>query len=307
MSWAPVTMRWPEHSTQWMGALGAAKDLANGEMGSTALRLAALDGLATTSPGPVGAAAQSAVAAGRAALSGALGEAPACLVVTPFQSGVGQGSGNQRYLSAPNLLRHLSTKLKDTQDAARPTGEQYALVILFLGMRYDQFAATLSRFNALLPIPDLQRAERRAQRLFDLETEKWVLPSAGMRPGWGQMPLQRCTVTKAAGRALAGQLSALEGYTADSSPMAELAALAQRKATQAQSRDQKLAELQALLSDNPADATILCRQIGPGNLNELSAQMLEGQAPGHEWGVSAGVVLVGSLKGLSFVRELVGL
>ena len=45
MSWAPVTMRWPEQSTQWMGELGAAKDLASGEMGSTALRLAALDGL----------------------------------------------------------------------------------------------------------------------------------------------------------------------------------------------------------------------------------------------------------------------
>lgn len=49
------------------------------------------------------------------------------------------------------------------------------------------------------------------------------------------------------------------------------------------------------------------RLIGPGNAAELRRQLLQGDAPGHEWGLSAGVLLVGSLKGLSFVRELVGL
>ena len=99
MTWAPITLRWPEQSTQWLGGLEAAKNLASSELASTGQRLAGLADLATTSPGPVGAAAESAVAAGRAGLTDALGEVPACLVVTPFQSGVGQGRGYQRYLS----------------------------------------------------------------------------------------------------------------------------------------------------------------------------------------------------------------
>ena len=41
--WAPVTMRWPEQATQWVDGLGAAKELAGGELASTALRLASLD------------------------------------------------------------------------------------------------------------------------------------------------------------------------------------------------------------------------------------------------------------------------
>ena len=210
-------------------------------------------------------------------------------------------------LAAPNLLQLLSAKLKDSHDIGLPTGQQYALVILFLGTRYDQFAATLARFNALLPFPDLERAQRRAQQLFKLEAEKWELPSAGALPRWGQMPLERCTVTKAASQALSSQLAALEGYAADSSPMADLAALAARKASQAQAHDRKLVELQQLLTGNAAETTMQCRLIGPGNGAELSAQLLEGQAPGHEWGICAGMVLVGSRKGLSFVQEMIGL
>ncbi|MCM2317940.1 MAG: hypothetical protein NDI93_01265 [Pseudomonas sp.] len=307
MTWAPITMRWPEQATQWLGDLAAAKGLADSELTSTGLRLSALDGLAITNPGPVGAAAQEAIATGRAALTGALGEAPACLVVTPFQSGVGQGTGMQRYLSAPNVLQQLAGKLNDSSDDARPTGPQYALVVLFLATRYDQFAAALSRFNALLPLADLQRAERRAQRLFDLETEKWELPKAGTLPRWGQLPLARCTVTKAASQAMAGQLAALESYAADGAPLAELGALAARKAAKAAARDLQLADLQALLADGTPDTSMQARLIGPGDATELRRQLLEGEAPGHEWGLAAGVMLVGSLDGLAFVRELVGL
>lgn len=307
MTWAPVTMRWPAQATQWMGDLAAAKDLAGGELASTATRLAGLDGMATTNPGPVGEAAQSAIAAGRAALAGQLGEAPACLAVTPFQSGIGQGRGHQRFLSAPNLLAQLASKLVDSSDPGRPQGPQYALSLMFLATRFDQLADTLSRFNALLPVPDLVRTERRARHLSKLEAEKWEMPSAGPLPRWGALPLERCTITKAAKQSMAGQLAVLESYAADSSPLADLAALAGRKMAQQQSRDQQLADLQALLAGGTADDSMRARLIGPGTPAELRTALLEGDAPGHEWVLSAGVVLVGSLDGLSFVRELVGL
>lgn len=307
MTWTPVTMRWPEQATQWMGELSAAKDLAGGELASTAQRLAGLDGMTSTNPGPVGAAAESAIAAGRAALAGQMGEAPACLAVTPFQSGIGQGRGHQRFLSAPNLLHLLAAKLVDSGDGGLPIGPQYALSLMFLGTRYDQLADTLARFNALLPIPDLVRTERRARHLSQLEAEKWEIPQAGPLPRWQSLPLERCTVVKAAKQSMAGQLAMLESYAADSSPMADLAALAGRKAAQQQGRDNQLNDLKALLAGGNADHSMRARILGPGEPHELRAALLQGEAPGHEWVLCAGVLLVGSLDGLSFVRELVGL
>ena len=307
MTWAPVTMRWPEQATQWMGGLSAAKDLAGGELASTAQRLAGLEGLASTNPGPVGEAAKGAITAGRAALAEQLGQAPACLVVTPFQSGIGQGKGYQRFLSAPNLLEHLAKKLDDVSDTGRPAGPQYALSILFLGTRLEQLASSLSRFNALLPIPDLVRTERRAQHLVKLETEKWEIPGAGPLPRWQALPLERCTVVKAAKQSMAGQLAVLESYAADSSPLGDLAALATRKVAQQQGRDQQLADLKDLLAGGNPEVSMRARLIGPGNTSELRRELLAGDAPGHEWVLCAGLMLVGSKEGLSFVQELVGL
>jgi hypothetical protein len=299
-------MRWPEEATSWLDDLSESQGMAGAELDSAQARVASLATLATTSPGPVGAAAMQAVSAGRAALTGALGEAPLCLVVTPFQSGVGQGSGYQRYLSAPNLLQHMAAKLEDTSDDNRPAAPQHALVLMFLATRYDQLASTLAAFNTLLPMKDLQRAERRAEQLFSLESDKWELPSAGTLPLWGKLPLERCTITKVAAQTMSGQLSALESY-ADSTPLGDLSALATRKANQAQSMAKGLADLKARFADSSASSTMQARLIGPGNNAELRQQLLAGDAPGHEWPLSAGVMLVGSLPGLSFVRELVGL
>lgn len=307
MSWAPVNMQWPTEATRWMGQLDAAKALASGELASTGQRLAGLQGLATTNPGPVGPAALGAITSGRQALADQLGEAPACLVVTPFQSGIGQGRGYQRFLSAPNLLQALASKLTDATDAGRPQGAQYALCLMFLGTRYDQLAAGLARFNALMPVPELVRAQRRAEHLAKLETEKWQMPQAGPLPRWQTLPLERCTVLKAAQQSIAGQIAVLESYAADSSPMADLAALAGRKAAQQQARDKNLADLQQLLQDGLTDTSIRARMLGPGTNAELRRTLLEGDAPGHEWVMSAGALLVGTEKGLSFVREMVGL
>jgi hypothetical protein len=307
MIWAPVTMRWPGQATQWMDQLSEAQGLAGVELASTAKRLADLNDKTSTNPGPVGGAAQGAIAAGRTALANQMGEAPACLVVTPFQSGIGQGRGYQRFLSAPNLLQQLAGKLVDVSDTGRPDGQQHALCLMFLATRFDQLAGSLSRFNALLPMPDLVRAERRARHLSKLEAEKWEIPTAGALPRWQDLPLERCTVVKAAQQSMAGQIAVLESYAADSSPMADLSALATRKAAQQQGRDQQLADLKALLADGNPDSSMRARLIGPGNATELRRQLLAGDAPGHEWVLCAGALLVGSEQGLSFVRELVGL
>lgn len=307
MTWAPVAMRWPAQATKWMEDLGPAKDLAGIEQVSTAKRLNDLEGLATTNPGPVGPAAKAAVEAGRAAMAGQMGQAPACITITPFQSGVGQGRGYQRFLSAPNLVQLLADKLLDGSNTRRADTDQYALALMFLATRYDQLANALSRFNALMPVPELERCEKRARNLSRLEAEKWELPSAGPLPRWGTLPLERCTLTKAAKQSLSGQLSALESYTADSSPLGDLAVLAARKVAQGAARDQQLKDLQDQLANPSPDTTMVARLIGPGNMAELRWALLAGAAPGHEWVLCAGLMLVGPKEGLSFVQELVGL
>ena len=181
------------------------------------------------------------------------------------------------------------------------------LVILFLSTRLDQLADSLARFNALLPVPELQRTENRARHLSRLEAEKWQLPTANTLPGWGTLPLQRCTLTKAAGQALAGQLAMLEGYAADSSPLADLAGLAKRKAAQSERRNGQLNALKAQLANSNPEHTMVTRLIGPGSGAELRRQLLAVPAPGHEWVLCAGLMLVGPPAGLSFVQELVGL
>lgn len=308
MNWTSVNMRWPEQATAWMDQMNDAKDMAGANLLSTAQRLSSLDGLATTDPSAIGGIVKDVVANGRAALEEQFSEAPKCIVVTPFQSGVGQGVGYQRFLSAPSALQHLAEKLDDSTDAARPEGEQYALVLLFLGTNFEMLASVLSKFNALLPIADLQRGERRARNLVQLEAEKWQIPTSGMQPTWSELPLQSCTVVKTATQSFNGQLAMMESYAADSSPLSDLTDLAQRKAQQSVDQDEKLAALKALLSGGTDEPTMQARLIGPGDTSELRKQLLEGDdAPGHEWVQSAGVMLVGSLNGLSFVHELVGL
>lgn len=306
MTWSSVKMRWPAQATQWMDQLNAAQLLAGGELTSTGARLEGLLDIAATSPGPVGAAAQGAIEAGRQALAEQLSNPPACLVVTPFQSGIGQGRGYQRFLSAPNLLEELGRKLTDATDAGRPQGELYCLCVMFLATRYDRLAANLAGFNALMPVPELVRAERRAGHLARLETEKWVMPQAGPLPRWQALPLERCTIVKAAQQSMAGQIAVLEGYAADSSPMADLASLAARKATQQLDRNQALADLRQLLEDTTGDTSIRARLVGPGSVAELRRALLEGDNPGHEWVTCAGVLLVGSKAALSFVQEMLG-
>lgn len=306
--WSPVTMRWPEQATQWMSQIDAVKDMATVQLDGASVRLSTLQSQVTTDLSLIGEAVKGVVATGRAALDSQFGEVPKYIAITPFQSGVGQGSGYQRFLSAPNLVQRLADKLEDATDAATPTGEQYALVILFLGTRFDQMSGVLSKFNALLPIPELQKAERRAQHLFELEISKLEIPSVGTLSRWSGLPLERCTVLKQARTAFNGQLAQLESYAADSSPLSDLAQLAQRKAEQAVSQSEKLTALKDLLAGGTPDTSMQARLLGPGSPSELRAALLDGSGtPGHEWVLSSGVMLVGSLQGLSFVRELVGL
>jgi hypothetical protein len=308
MSWSPVSLQWPAQATQWLDGLNAARALASGELDSTATRLGQLEGLAKTNPGPVAALAQAGVDAGRQAMAQQLGQTPACIAISPFQTIAGQHaadsqSGYQRFLSAPNLLRQFADRVLEVLNE----GDQCALAVMFLSTRYDQLAAALANFNAVLPVPELVRTQRRALHLSRLEAEKWELPNADAASRWQPLPLERCTVTKAAKQALSGQLALLEGYIADGSPMGDLQALSERKHAQSQQRDQQLQALKDQFAQPGEQAGIRAQLIGPGTPAELRSALLASSAPGHEWVLCAGMMLVGPPAALSFAQELLGL
>ena len=303
MTWSPLALTWPSQPTQWLAALNAPLAQAGGELDAAAGRLDALVGLAGTEPNPAGAAASGAIAGGRQGLAGLLLDVTV-LTVTPFQHGAGQGSGIQRHLSAPNLLQHMASQLTAGGDPHRPIGTQHGLAILVLGTEFGQLAQSLAMLNAVLPLPDFQRAERRAGQLARLEGEKWLMPTSDTAPKWRARGLQRSTWPRQAHKAMSAQLAALEGYAADTSPVAELAALADRKAARQQAQAQQLATLQAGLAGG--GSTLRVRWLGEGDPAALRDALLNGDAPGHEWGLCAGVLLVGPQSAMTYLKELFG-
>lgn len=303
MTWLPLSLSWPAQPTQWLAAFDSPLAQAGSELSAAADRLDALASLASTAPNPVGAAAGGAIAGGRGGLTGLLAGVTA-LTVTPFQHGIGQGSGLQRYLSAPNLLKHMAGQLTAGGDPHRPVGRQYGLAILVLGTEYGQMAQSLAVLNAVLPLPDLQRAERRAGHLARLDGEKWLMPASDTAPKWRARGLQRSTWPRKAQQAMAAQLAALEGYAADTSPVAELAALADRKTARLQAQAQHLANLQAELAGG--GGTLRVRWLDEGDPAELRDALLDGDAPGHEWSLCAGALLAGAQPAMTYLKELCG-
>ncbi|RMR33070.1 hypothetical protein ALP36_03590 [Pseudomonas syringae pv. coriandricola] len=88
--WAPIKLQWPVQATQWMDQMAGARDLIQSEMAITGQRVSMLADIAKTSPGLIAGAAKSAISAGRDALVAQFENVPSCIVVTPFQHGVGQ-------------------------------------------------------------------------------------------------------------------------------------------------------------------------------------------------------------------------
>lgn len=303
MTWSPISLTWPVLATQWLAALNAPLTQAGSELDSATGRLDALAANAGTAPNPVGATASGAIAGGRQGLAGLLADV-AVLTVTPFQHGVGQGSGIQRHLSAPNLLQHMAGQLTAGGDPHRPIGRQHGLAVLVLGTELGQLAQSLAVLNAVLPLPALQRAERRAGQLARLEGEKWLMPASDTAPKWRARGLRRSTWPRQAQQAMSAQLAALEGYAADTHPVAELAVLADRKAARLQALAQHLATLQAELAGG--GTTLRARWLGEGEPAELRDALLEGEAPGHEWGLCAGVLLAGPQSAMTYLKELFG-
>lgn len=305
--WQAIQLMWPKASTAWLADLAPIKKLVAQQQQQSAYNLQKLAELVPFKESALSQQARLAVQTAQNALA-EFEQVPKCLTVTPFQAGVSSGQGYNRYLSAPNLISHLVKKLDDSGDEGRPSGDSLAAIcILFLTNNYSQLARVLQGFNQLLPIEDLGKAERRAKYLTELETNRQVLPKAGLMPAWQHLPLTRLTVVKQIKANLTAQTANLQGFITNS-PLDTLADVLATKQASQKADDQALADLQNNLNQQGQLSQVMGSYLTGGNTSDIRRQLLALKAaPSYDWVLCAGVLIVGEPSGLSMLKEMLSI
>lgn len=291
MSWTQVAPNWPTGveaiHTRASGVLG---QLPDSQAGAVA-RLQALAPRAQYRPSPISQAA--------AALAGLRAELERLLVtgrsltVTPYQHGVGQHQGNQYSLAAPNAVATLAAKLQDGADPLLPTGNLHAIAWLVTGNSETALADALAPLCAILPLPEWCAALRRLTANNDAMSK----PTAAKVPRWkADEPLvwDPLRSTRSLFGAEIAQLESLAQGT--TTPIAQLAVLAERRAA-------KLAELEQALAKMADISGHLWHWQAQGDAGSLAAQLGQSSPPDHSHSMTVGALLL-SPSPLTFWQEL---
>lgn len=263
----------------------------SGNQSAAVNRLQGLAGRAQYRPHPLSEAA--------AALAGLRGELDRllvigrCLTVTPYQHGVGQHQGNQYSLAAPNAVATLAAKLQDGADPLLPTGQLHAIAWLVTGNSETALADALTPLCAILPLPEWCATLRRLTANNDTMSQ----PSAANVPRWKADEPLSWDPLRPARMALGAELAQLESLAQGAStPIAKLAALAERRAA-------KLAELEKALDQLATISGQLWHWQGQGDAASLAAQLGQSSPPDHSHSMTVGALLL-STSPLTFWQEL---
>ena len=291
MSWTQGTLRWPASTgtihTRASGVLG---QLPDSQAGAVA-RLQALAPRAQYRPAPI-----SQAAAALAGLRGELDQLLAtgrCLAVTPYQHGVGQHQGNQYSLAAPNAVATLAAKLQDGADPLLPTGQLHAIAWLVTGNSETALADALAPLCAILPLPEWCAALRRLSAHNDAMSK----PTAAKVPRWKADEPLIWDPLRSTRSLLGAELAQLESLAlGTTTPIAQLAALAQRRAA-------KLAELEKALDQLATISGQLWYWQAQGDAASLAAQLGQSSPPDHSHSMTVGALLL-SPSPLTFWQEL---
>ncbi|HHP5491544.1 TPA: hypothetical protein ACSCYS_001905 [Aeromonas veronii] len=263
----------------------------SGNQSAAVNRLQGLAGRAQYQPHPLREAA--------AALAGLRGELDRllvigrCLTMTPYQHGVGQHQGNQYSLAAPNAVAALAAKLQDGADPLLPTGQLHALAWLVTGNSETALADALTPLCAILPLPEWCATLRRLTANNDIMSQ----PTAAKVPRWKADEPLSWDPLRPARMALGAELAQLESLAQGAStPIAKLAALAERRAA-------KLAELEKALDQLATISGQLWHWQGQGDAASLAAQLGQSSPPDHSHSMTVGALLL-STSPLTFWQEL---
>lgn len=216
-----------------------------------------------------------------------------CLTVTPYQHGVGQHQGNQYSLAAPNAVATLAAKLQDGADPLLPTGQLHAIAWLLTGNSETALADALAPLCAILPLPEWCAALRRLSANNDAMSK----PTAAKVPRWKADEPLVWNPLRSARSLLGAELAQLESLAlGTTTPIAQLAALAQRRAA-------KLAELEKALGQLATISGQLWYWQAQGDAASLAAQLGQSSPPDHSHSMTVGALLLSPFP-LTFWQEL---
>lgn len=301
MAWQTPLIQFPPGIKALSDGVDNALSQGRGEIDTALARLDAVN--PTYKKNPTATAAQGAAAA-QNNLVDLLDAELRLLVVHPWTEGAGQGEGVSRHLSAPNAQRALAAKLRDGWDSHTPTGELEALAVLFAEKTLQGFAARLSAFATVFPLPELRQAERRADQLLRLEAEKSVLPGAPQGGTWRPRRLLQLQPAALAARNVGAEIASAHGYELENTdPTAELAALTAKKQQHLDAVRQATEELAGQFAEGGG---VTCLAIN-GSAREVADQV---QGPGpydHDHVFTAALLFAAAPGELTPLQEFFGL
>lgn len=144
------------------------------------------------------------------------------LIAHPFVPGLGEGSGNFKYLSFPNAVDVLSKELL--------TETQAVFGVAVTANNYAGFAGAVNNLTTVFPIKQFNQVGKRALKLSTLTDDKFNLPSAPGLLSGGMMALKSLPMIAALQKAaIMEHALAVAGMFDSTDPLSNLTAFQSEK------------------------------------------------------------------------------
>lgn len=191
MTWQPISFTPPPVLTDALGSVDSALTAAAGDMAT--VRAALLASPSIDAP-DAGAEPHSGAHTGRSSVYSLTAPVLRSVVVHPWCEGLAQGDGHYRSLSSRNAVKAVAKKLGDVIDPHRPAGAMDVLAVLVSGSSYADLHQKLNAVLSVVSEPTLFMCARRCAQLASLETDKVLLPDAGMNARFVHFAAAGCEV-----------------------------------------------------------------------------------------------------------------
>lgn len=188
----------------------------------------------------------------RKGLATALEGAAHFLEVSPYQYGIGSRMGEAAWLTPAQALRLTAQSLGGLSVDDIINTDAALVLVLTAAVDQSSLAGALGSLNTAFPLPELQKLQRRARGVADLEQTKFVVPAAPAYPPWSKVAPCQLPQARRSSRAMTTMVAQAEGLEASAkAPGDVLASFASRQQAGVQQAQQELAavgdELAALV------------------------------------------------------------
>lgn len=178
----------------------------------------------------------------RKGLATALEGAAHYLEVSPYQYGVGSRMGEAAWLTPAQALRLTAQSLGGLSVDDIINTDAALVLVLTAAVDQSSLAGALGSLNKAFPLPELQKLQRRANGVANLEQTKFVVPAAPAYPPWSKVAPRQLPQARRSSRAMTTMVAQAEGLEASAKAPADvLASFASRQQARVQQAQQELA------------------------------------------------------------------